>query len=125
MLRKEPDARAVQAGEEILQLLQEEKMSITSFSYTGSQEDRSRKTEEEKMSDVNEVGEVGGMDVVELERVLTPEAQAERDDFDAEVADRGCTCFISPPCGYCTHPGNPHNQEEDETAWMTAGGKDE
>ena len=77
-------------------------MSITSFSYTGSQEDRSRKTEEEKMSDVNEVGEVGGMDVVELERVLTPEAQAERDDFDAEVADRGCTCFISPPCGYCT-----------------------
>lgn len=53
------------------------------------------------------------------ERVLTPEAQAERDQFDLEVADRGCTCFISPPCGYCTHPGNPRNQEEDETAWMT------
>lgn len=55
------------------------------------------------------------------ERILTPEAEAEREDFEAEIADRGCTCFISPPCGYCTHPGNPRNQEEDETAWMAAG----
>lgn len=55
------------------------------------------------------------------ERVLTPEARADRDDFEREVEERGCTCFISPPCGFCTHPGNPRNQEEDETAWMTAG----
>ena len=32
-------------------------MSITSFSYTGSQEDRSRKTEEEKMSDTKDLNE--------------------------------------------------------------------
>lgn len=51
-------------------------------------------------------------------RRLTDEAQAERDDFDDELADRGCTCFISPPCSWCTHPGNPHNQDEDETCWQ-------
>lgn len=45
---------------------------------------------------------------------LTEEAQADRDDFDRDMADYGCTCFISPPCGYCTHPGNPLNQEEDD-----------
>lgn len=49
------------------------------------------------------------------ERVLTPEAQADRDDFDAE--DGCCSCHISPPCGYCTHPGNPLNQEDD-SCWM-------
>jgi hypothetical protein len=50
-------------------------------------------------------------------RVLTPEAQEERDDFERDRADGGCTCFIAPPCGYCTHPGNPLNQEVDE-CWM-------
>ncbi len=50
--------------------------------------------------------------------VLTPEAEDERADFSAEYEDRGCTCFISPPCGYCTHPGNPANQEEDESCWI-------
>ena len=53
-----------------------------------------------------------------MTRVLTPEAQAERDDFDAEVADYGCTCCIHPPCGYCVHPGNPLNQEEDDSCWV-------
>lgn len=47
-------------------------------------------------------------------RVLTPEAQADRDSFEADVRDYGCTCFIAPPCGFCTHPGNPLNQEDDE-----------
>lgn len=51
------------------------------------------------------------------ERVLTEEAQAERDNFDSEYSNRGCTCFISPPCSFCTHPGNPVNQAEDDTAW--------
>jgi hypothetical protein len=46
------------------------------------------------------------------ERVLTAEAQADRDDFDRD--DGGCSCHISPPCGYCTHPGNPLNQEDDD-----------
>lgn len=51
-------------------------------------------------------------------RVLTPDAQAERDDFDQEHERRGCTCCISPPCSHCLHPGNPRNQEEDPDAWM-------
>lgn len=49
-----------------------------------------------------------------MERKLTDEAQADRDQFDITFGDRGCTCFISPPCSYCTHPGNPLNQEEDD-----------
>ncbi|PMS26051.1 hypothetical protein C0Z16_27910 [Paraburkholderia rhynchosiae] len=55
-----------------------------------------------------------------MERVLTPEAQAERDDFKAiGYEDRGCTCFTGcVPCGWCTHPGNPLNQDEDESCWM-------
>ena len=56
------------------------------------------------------------------ERILTPEAEAEREDFEARYGMLGnCSCHISPPCGSCTHPGNPRNQEEDETAWMAAG----
>lgn len=52
------------------------------------------------------------------ERVLTAAAQADRDDFEA---DRGCcSCHVSPPCGYCTHPGNPANQEENEECWEPA-----
>ena len=49
-----------------------------------------------------------------MTRRLTAEAQAERDYFRSEYRDRGCTCFISPPCSHCTHPGNPLNQEEDD-----------
>lgn len=46
---------------------------------------------------------------------LTPAAQADRDEFDSE--DSCCSCHLSPPCGYCTHPGNPANQECDESCW--------
>lgn len=49
-----------------------------------------------------------------MSRHLTDEAQDDRDQFDRTFGDSGCTCFISPPCGHCTHPGNPLNQEEDE-----------
>ena len=56
------------------------------------------------------------------DRILTPEAEAEREDFEARYGMLGnCSCHISPPCGSCVHPGNPRNQEEDETAWMAAG----
>jgi hypothetical protein len=51
------------------------------------------------------------------ERQLTSEAEAERCEFEREYSSRGCTCFISPPCNFCLHPGNPLNQEEDDTAW--------
>ena len=48
-----------------------------------------------------------------MTRRMTAEAQAERDDFEGECRDRGCSCFISPPCGHCTHPDNPLNQEDE------------
>lgn len=48
---------------------------------------------------------------------LTDEAQDELDDFNSEYGGGNCACHISAPCGSCTHPGNPHNQAEDETAW--------
>lgn len=50
--------------------------------------------------------------------VLADWAESERDDFRADYEDRGCTCFISPPCGFCTHPGNPLNQEETDDCWV-------
>jgi DnaJ-class molecular chaperone len=53
-----------------------------------------------------------------MTKVLTPEAQADRDEFDATFANSGCACHISPPCNFCVHAGNPDNQAEDEDAWM-------
>ena len=51
---------------------------------------------------------------------LTPGAQVERDAFEAYYGTGGdCSCHMSPPCGSCTHPGNPLNQEEDPSAWVT------
>ena len=50
-----------------------------------------------------------------MARILTPEAQAERDVFERWYGD--CTCFQPPPCCSCLHPGNPRNQEEDPDAW--------
>lgn len=29
----------------------------------------------------------------------------------------GCTCFISPPCNYCTHPGHPISLAEAPEYW--------
>lgn len=52
--------------------------------------------------------------VVTDKRVLTDEAQADRDEFDSE--DSCCSCHLNPPCGHCTHPGNPINQ--DDSCWM-------
>ena len=49
--------------------------------------------------------------------VLTEEADNDRVDFLSDYADGGCSCFISPPCSYCIHPGNPQNQMEDDSCW--------
>ena len=50
---------------------------------------------------------------------LTQDAQIERDEFEVLYGEGGnCSCFRCPPCSSCTHPGNPMNQEEDETAWV-------
>lgn len=50
-------------------------------------------------------------------RVLTPEAEGERAQFHASGYPN-CSCHISPPCGSCTHPGNPLNQDEDDSCWV-------
>lgn len=57
---------------------------------------------------------------IPAERELTPEAQAERDDFERTYDGGNCSCHLSPPCGSCMHPGNPRNQEEDESCWRGA-----
>jgi len=48
--------------------------------------------------------------------VLTADAQFDRDDFNASDFG-GCLCFISPPCNFCTHPGNPTNQDDFDECW--------
>lgn len=50
-------------------------------------------------------------------RILTDEGQELRDEFENHFKDNGCSCHIHPPCGHCTHPGNPANLFEDERMW--------
>lgn len=50
-------------------------------------------------------------------KTIKPEWQTEADAFRRDYADRGCTCFLSPPCDFCLHPGNPANLAETEEAW--------
>lgn len=52
------------------------------------------------------------------DRILTPAAQVDRDDFIAYYGSSNCGCHLSPPCSSCAHPGNPANQDEDEACWM-------
>lgn len=49
-------------------------------------------------------------------QVLTDDAQADRDEFNSYDYG-GCSCFISPPCNFCTHPGNPTNQDDFDECW--------
>ena len=53
-------------------------------------------------------------------RVLTEEADKDRAEFESacDGMGGGCSCHINPPCGWCTHPGNPLNQEEDDECWI-------
>ena len=48
-------------------------------------------------------------------------AAGEYQDFTSKYGDGNCSCFISPPCGSCTHPGNPLNLLEDDDAWVKEG----
>jgi DNA repair protein RadD len=49
------------------------------------------------------------------ERAAMTPAERDREDFESEFAGSGCNCWqVRAPCGYCTHPGNPINQEEHE-----------
>lgn len=52
-----------------------------------------------------------------MTRELMPWAEDERADWDLRHGDRGCTCFVSPPCGSCLHPGNPVNLDCTDEAW--------
>jgi len=47
-------------------------------------------------------------------KILTEQAQADRDDYNDYISRHGCSCHINPPCSACTHPGNPLCQEDHE-----------
>lgn len=46
-----------------------------------------------------------------------PWAEKAAAEFFALYRDGNCSCHISPPCGSCTHEGNPINLEETPEAW--------
>lgn len=48
---------------------------------------------------------------------LKPEYEALASQFALHYENGGCTCFIRPPCSYCTHEGNPRNLQENDDAW--------
>lgn len=53
-----------------------------------------------------------------MSRTLTLEAELDRERFDRNYRNRGCDCFTGcAPCNWCTHPGNPINQEDDDKCW--------
>lgn len=58
-------------------------------------------------------------------KVLNALGEELEHQFMRDIGDRGCTCFISPPCGYCTHEGNPANLEYQDDAWMDVWDLDE
>ena len=51
-------------------------------------------------------------------RVLTPDGEFLEAEFESIFGWSGCSCFISPLCGYCTHLGNPLNLECTPEVWM-------
>lgn len=52
-----------------------------------------------------------------MSKELLPWAKEAEWAFNQNFGDAGCTCFISPPCSFCTHEGNPRNLEETPDAW--------
>lgn len=49
---------------------------------------------------------------------LTDEAAIDRHQFMQAYGSGNCSCHLGgAPCGSCTHPGNPSNQEEDDNCW--------
>lgn len=48
---------------------------------------------------------------------FTEEGEALESQFKREFRNEGCTCFISAPCSYCTHPGHPIAIEETDEYW--------
>lgn len=52
-------------------------------------------------------------------RELTAEAEESRAEWERFHKDKGCSCHVVAPCGFCVHEGNPANQAEDESCWTT------
>lgn len=53
-----------------------------------------------------------------ISKVLTTRAEGDLWTFHARFGVHGnCSCHISAPCISCRHPGNPINQNEDESCW--------
>ena len=52
-----------------------------------------------------------------MAKELMPWAQELAHQFRRDFGNRGCTCFINPPCSHCTHEGNPLNLEYTDDAW--------
>jgi hypothetical protein len=48
---------------------------------------------------------------------LMPWAQEAATSFWRKYGDGNCSCHINPPCGSCTHEGNPRNLDETPEAW--------
>ena len=47
-----------------------------------------------------------------VEREAMTEEERDRDDFESQFSGKGCECWrVMEPCSYCTHPGNPLNNE--------------
>lgn len=56
--------------------------------------------------------------MIHPDMTLTDAAQKDLDSFLSAFDGGGCTCFVSPPCNWCVHPGNPNNLAEDPDAWV-------
>jgi len=54
---------------------------------------------------------------IETKLVLKEKYQELSDEFESHYEDMGCSCHINPPCGYCTHPGNPICLESEGDVW--------
>jgi hypothetical protein len=50
--------------------------------------------------------------------ILTQEAEERIANFELNRGHECCSCFISPPCSWCTDPDNPHNVHEEDDAWV-------
>lgn len=50
-------------------------------------------------------------------RRLTAEAEERIATFEQEYGRAGCSCHLSAPCHWCTHPDNPINVHEEDGAW--------
>jgi hypothetical protein len=59
-----------------------------------------------------------------MDLVMTQFGENLESQFQVEYGDRGCTCFISPPCSHCTHEGNPlcleNSTDPKDGIWMDA-----